>query len=123
MTYPIDSAMARTPGTGSWNGETMSSLKIALIAGIVVATVVGNLLISGLVTQRETGKTAVGLDFRGVWGPPQPLYSPILVVPSRATPASAHQYVKVAPPRLEVTANLVPQERRRGLFHATVYEA
>jgi len=123
MTYPIDSAMARTPGTGSWNGETMSSLKIALIAGIVVATVVANLLIAGLITERETRQTAVELDFMRVWGPPQHLYSPILVVPFRATPASAHQYVKVAPTRLEVTANLVPQERRRGLFHATVYEA
>ena len=33
------------------------------------------------------------------------------------------QYVKIAPARLDLAATLNPQERKRGLFHATVYDA
>ena len=33
------------------------------------------------------------------------------------------QYVKIAPARLDLSATLNPQERKRGLFHATVYDA
>jgi len=110
-------------GVGSWISETMSPQKIALIALIVFATIIPNLLISELITERETRQTTVEDEFTRVWGPAQQLYSPILVVPFRSGPLLARQYVKLAPTSLAVTANLLPQERKRGWFHATVYDA
>ena len=38
-------------------------------------------------------------------------------------PERPREYLKIAPDRLDVATNLVPQQRKRGLFHATVYDA
>ena len=62
-------------------------------------------------------------EFTRNWGPQQHVYSPVLVVPYGTAPERAREYLKIAPDRLEVVANLVPQQRKRGLFHATVYDA
>jgi len=107
----------------SWDYETMSPRKLALIAGIVVATILPNLLIFELVRERETRQTGVEQELTRVWGPVQQVYSPILVVPFRSGPLMARQYIKLAPTSLEVTANLLPQQRKRGWFQATVYDA
>ena len=62
-------------------------------------------------------------EFTRNWGPPQELRSPTLVVPYQSAPDRPRGHLKITPDRLSVTANLTPQERKRGLFHATVYDA
>ena len=44
-------------------------------------------------------------------------------MPYQSAPDRPRGYLKITPDRLSVTANLTPQERKRGLFHATVYDA
>ena len=61
-------------------------------------------------------------EFTRNWGPEQSLYSPMLVIPYQAGDRP-RQYLKIAPARLDLAAELKPQERKRGLFHATVYDA
>ena len=102
---------------------TLSLYKIALIAGLAIATVVPNMFISSLIEEREQRQSGVRQEFTRNWGPEQNLYTPTLVIPYQVGPCQQRQYVKIAPSRLDLTANLTPQERRRGLFHATVYDA
>lgn len=127
MTHsPADSRLTDAPslvGMGIWNGETLLPLKIVLIAVIVLATIIPNLFTIELITERETRQADVEHEFKRVWGPAQHLYSPILVVPFRSPRYAALQYLKLTPTNLEVAANLLPQERKRGWFHATVYNA
>jgi len=101
---------------------SLSLQKIALIAGLAIATVVPNLFISNLIEEREARQVSVKQEFTRNWGPEQSLYSPTLVIPYQAG-ERPRQYVKIAPARLDLTATLSPQERRRGLFQATVYDA
>jgi inner membrane protein len=101
---------------------SLSFSKIALIGGLAVATIVPNLLITSLVEERETRQDGVRQEFSRNWGPAQNLYSPTLVIPYQVGERQ-RQYVKIAPARLELTATLNPQQRKRGLFHATVYDA
>jgi inner membrane protein len=61
-------------------------------------------------------------EFVRNWGPAHNLYTPTLVIPYQAGDRP-RQYVKIAPARLDLAADLKPQERKRGLFHATVYDA
>ena len=61
-------------------------------------------------------------EFKRNWGPEQNLYSPMLVIPYQAG-ERPRQYVKITPARLDLAAALNPQERQRGLFQATVYDA
>jgi inner membrane protein len=101
---------------------SLSLHKIALIAGLAIATVVPNLFISNLIEERESRQAGVRQEFTRNWGPEQNLYSPMLVIPYQAGDRP-RQYVKIAPARLDLAATLNPQERRRGLFQATVYDA
>jgi inner membrane protein len=109
--------------SGSWTFEAMSPQKLGLIALIVFAAILPNAVIFGLVTERERRQASVEHEFARVWGPPQQIYSPILVVPFRSGPMLARQFVRLVPTSLSVAANLQPQDRKRGWFHATVYDA
>ena len=97
--------------------------KLVLIAGLAVATVLPNLFISNLIDEREARQAGVQKEFTRNWGPEQSVYTPVLVVPYQWAPDRARQYLKIATARLDLVANLATQERRRGLFHATVYDA
>ena len=101
---------------------SLSFSKIALIGGLAIATIVPNLLITSLVEERETRQDGVRKEFTRNWGPEQSLYSPTLVIPYRVG-ERPRQYLKIAPAQLDLAAALHPQERKRGLFHATVYDA
>ena len=101
---------------------SLSLHKIALIAGLAIATILPNLFISNLIEERETRQAGVREEFKRNWGPEQSLYTPTLVIPYQAG-ERPRQYVKITPARLDLAAALSPQERRRGLFQATVYDA
>ena len=101
---------------------SLSLYKIALIAGLAIGTILPNLFISNLIEERESRQAGVRQEFTRNWGPEQSLYSPTLVIPYQAGDRP-RQYVKIAPARLDLVAALTPQERRRGLFQATVYDA
>jgi inner membrane protein len=115
-------AQAPVPSPAPPDLTSLSFYKIALIAGIAVATVLPNLFISNLIEERETRQDGVRQELSRNWGPEQSLYSPTLVIPYQAGDRP-RQYVKIAPARLDLVAALNPQERKRGLFHATVYDA
>jgi len=127
MTHgPSVSASAEPPSDmTAWAYEIMSPLKLALIGLIVIAVIIPNLLISLLIAEREGRQTSVESEFTRVWGPSQQIYSPILVVPYQyqSGPTLARKFIRLAPTSLSVVANLQPQERKRGWFRATVYDA
>ena len=101
---------------------SLSLYKIMLIGGLAIATILPNLFITNLIEERETRQDGVRQEFTRNWGPEQNLYSPTLVIPYQAGDRP-RQYIKIAPARLDLAAALNPQERKRGLFHATVYDA
>jgi inner membrane protein len=100
---------------------SLSLHKILLVAGLAMATILPNMFISNLIEEREGRQASVKQEIARNWGPEQNLYSPILVIPHQFGDR-ARQYIKIAPTRLDLAANLTPQERRRGLFQVTVYE-
>jgi inner membrane protein len=104
-------------------GGALPLHKALLIAGLAIATVLPNMFISGLIDEREQRQAGVQKEFARNWGPEQNIYSPVLVVPYQFAPDRPRQYLKIATSRLDLVANLTPQERKRGLFHATVYDA
>jgi inner membrane protein len=104
------------------NYTSLSIYKMALIAGLAVATILPNLFISNLIDERQQRQDGVRQELARTWGPEQSLYTPTLVIPYQAGDRP-RQYVKIAPTRLDLNADLAPEERKRGLFHATVYSA
>jgi inner membrane protein len=111
-----------------WRGAAdeflASTLGRLLAIGVVMAaTTIPSWLVSGLIEEREQRQAGLLEDFKRSWGPEQVLHSPILVVPYRNHPGGPRFFLKIAPSNLKMTTQLTPEERKRGLFHATVYSA
>lgn len=100
----------------------LSLPKIAVIAALAAATILPNMLMSNLIEEREARQEGVRQEFTKSWGPEQSVYTPTLIIPYQTGGDRPRQYVKVTPARFDLVATIDPQERRRGLFHATVYD-
>lgn len=97
--------------------------KILLIAGLALATLIPGWLIEDLIAERQSRQAEVEKDLMQSWGPRQDVRTPILVVPVDTVAGQDPLYLRVAPSRLDLATSLQPEERRRGLFAATVFEA
>jgi inner membrane protein len=119
-TSPADPQRAEPVEAPSANAKLLS--KIGLIGAIAFVTVLPSMFITDLAEQREARQEGVRQEFKRNWGPEQNLHSPLLVIPYQ-TGENRREYVEIAPARFDLAANLAPQERKRGVFHATVYDA
>lgn len=99
------------------------SRKIILIGLLIAATMIGEMLVSGVIDEREDRQNSVRREFTQSWGPEQTLSGPLLVVPYVVDPDKPRQYLKIVPNKLRTTTHLSPEKRQRGVFSATVYEA
>ena len=95
--------------------------KVVIVVLLLVATLIAGWLISGVVWERQLRQSETLESFQGSWGPEQVLSGPVLVVPYQPAPDKPRLYLEIAPQTLKARTVLSPQERRRGLFHATVY--
>jgi inner membrane protein len=98
-------------------------MKLAILVALALMAAIPAYFIEGLIAERQARQAGVEDEFTGNWGPAQRLYGPILVLPYEPAPGRPRQYLAIAPAKLDLSASLAPQERRRGLFHATVYDA
>lgn len=97
--------------------------RLVHMAALLLATLVAGWLISSLIDEREQRQREVLSDFARSWGPEQQLRTPLLLVPYQSAADQPRQYLKIAPARLRADVSLTPEQRRRGLFRATVYTA
>lgn len=96
--------------------------KIVPVALLLLATLIAGWLISGVVEEREARQAETLNGFQNSWGPEQILHGPVLVIPYQWA-TGERKYLEVAPQNLKAKTILSPEERKRGLFHATVYSA
>jgi inner membrane protein len=118
-------AMLKAPAPSALTEEVFGPMvgRLVAIGLVLAATAIPSWLVSGLVAEREERQAGLLNDFKHSWGPEQELHGPILVVPYRNNPTGQLRFFKIAPNSLNMTTQLVPEERKRGLFHATVYSA
>ncbi|HEX4507336.1 MAG TPA: cell envelope integrity protein CreD [Alphaproteobacteria bacterium] len=98
--------------------------KVVIVALLLIGTLIAGWRISGVVEERQDRQAETLDGFRTSWGPEQTLRGPILVVPYQPYPGTeARYYFEITPDLLTARTVLSPMERKRGLFHATVYNA
>ncbi len=103
--------------------DTGPSTKFFMIVGLFLASLIPGIFISGLINERELRQSELIPDFTASWGPQQTVGGPILVIPYLTPVTGTRGYLKVGSEKLEATAELTTEDRRRGLFHASVYDA
>jgi len=97
--------------------------KVVIVALMLIATLIAGWSISGVVQEREARRDATLDSFRTTWGPEQVVHGPLLVVPYRLGSSRTRLYFEIAPETLKSKTVLSTAEKKRGLFHATVYGA
>lgn len=97
------------------------SVKLLQVALLLVATLIADLPISGIIGERAERQAEMQEELTRSWSPEQTVQTPILAVPYRAADGKTRGYLKIAPATLATQATLDPERKKRGLFSATVY--
>ena len=114
----------------------LPAVKLGLIGALLLLMEIPNGLVSAVISERESRQESMREDIARAWGPAQTVTGPVLVVPWQAlvparpipnTPPQPPERVtgsiQVVPRTLSATIRMQPEQRRRGLFGAVVYEA
>ena len=113
----------------------MPGVKLGMVAGLLVLLQIPLAMVQGLISERSERQAAVLADFGRGWEAVQRVAPRGVMVPYAWTNTTAPRSGTRAPKgavmggrswgvaQLHVDVRLQPEQRRRGLFHATVYEA
>ncbi len=109
-------------------GAGTMGFKLLAIGALVLALLVPQFFVAQLIAEREHRQRDVRAEIGRAWGRPQTVLGPMLVVPVRdvagpASGAAEPRSIVIPAAELTMTAALVPETRRRGLFEAVVYTA
>jgi inner membrane protein len=101
------------------------AVKIGLIGCLLLLMLIPMALVGGVIEDRERYQQTALSGFRASWGPAQSVLGPILVVPYLTNSGGRRheEYLHIAASRLNVAAQVQPELRKRGLFHAVVFGA
>jgi inner membrane protein len=128
-TAPSPSAGSPPPGRRLPTASGPAA-KAVLIGGLILLLLIPLTLVRTLIAEREARQRGVVASIGADWSGPQTLAGPILAVPYRFTRSdedgrarTVEETAWVLPETLDLTAELAPETRRRGLFEAAVYTA
>ncbi|MBK1838380.1 cell envelope integrity protein CreD [Azospirillum sp. YIM B02556] len=121
MTAPPQPSTAHSPAPMRRHGVGATQIMQKLL--ILIVTLVAGLPISGIIEEREDRQAGLRAEFANSWGPEQVVHAPLLAIPYSDPATRSRQYLKIAPEKLSTRAALTPEQRKRGLFSATVYGA
>jgi len=95
------------------------TVKMLVIGVIGLACFIASLFVFGLVEEREGRHTEAENEIGQIWGAPQTVVGPMLVVKS-ADIAIADTYI--LPSTLKIESSIEPEVRKRGIFETVIYK-
>jgi inner membrane protein len=115
---PLPRPLLPLPG---WARNPLLRKALALgLLGLLFLLPIG--LLTELVQERASRQWQVDQEIAQLWGPPQTLAGPLLLVPV-VEASGGRSVIMVLPEELTVEGALKPALRRRGLFETLVYDA
>jgi inner membrane protein len=111
------------------NSEGLSvSLKLLLIAGLILGLLIPSSMIRMLIRERKERQHETVNEINSKWANAQVLCGPIITIPyiSRHKEADriieTTEYAHFTPNELNLTGNLLPERRNRGIYNVIVYK-
>ncbi len=110
-------------------------LRLALIAILTLILLIPIALITNLITEREARRNAAVLEVSDKWGSDQIIAGAVLIIPYKAilrqfgtqdnSPVTGEnlKYIYLLPQTLNISAELTPEVRRRGIYDVVLYRA
>ena len=109
------------------NLKNSVSLRLALIAILSLLLLIPVGFIMGLISEREQHRQSVVQEVSSKWGDNPVISGPVLTVPylqyQKNTTYTTTEYACFLPEELNITANLDPHVRYRGIYEVVLYNA
>lgn len=107
-----------------------ATIKIIFIGLMVLVLLIPASMISSILRERESRRDTVVEEISGKWGNSQRITGPFFTVPYRSfykddsgKTKSAIRYLHILPDELNVSGNIDPKIRYRGIYEAVLYSA
>jgi inner membrane protein len=113
----------RGPIRGLLDYIARSSLaaRIAILAVLTLGLKIPLAMVGGVIADRQYNEHVAVESVHASWAPAQTFVGPMLLVPYSPANTTWIRAFTVLPEKLTINGKIVPEERRRGLFTATVY--
>ncbi len=105
-------------------------LKALIIAGLMVFLLIPTILINDLVKEREARQDEAFKEVSSKWAETQTLAGPFVTIPyveyikdSTGVVKKYKQYIHILPDQLNISGNISPEKRYRGIFEIVVYNS
>jgi len=106
------------------------TLKLITIIVLSLLLLIPAALIINLVDERQSRRDEAILEVTSKWGQSQTLFAPVLIVPyekyertSAKSYVTRKNYLHILPDNVEITGNVEPETKRRGIYEVVLYNA
>ncbi len=112
--------------TSFWQSTTV---KMIITGILILVMLIPAALIKGLIHERESRREEARLEIGTKWGGMQTVSGPVLAVPYRELVKTKEEVYEVRkyyyflPDRLEISGEIIPGIRYRGIFKTAVYQS
>src|SRR5512133_1532576 len=112
--------------TGFFNS---TGFKLGLIAFLTLLLLIPTSMILDLIRERQQRKAETVNEITSIWGNAQTITGPVLTIPYETIEKdgnkeySSTSYAHFLPENLSVKGTLIPEERKRGIYHVITYAA
>ena len=110
--------------------HVVSNAKLFVVGALVLLILIPLAFIHGVVEERQSYSHQAKTNIAASWGQSQAVMGPVLVVPYRLTwkdeknkSRVSQKYIYVLPKSLDITAQLTPIVRARGIYKSVLYRA
>jgi inner membrane protein len=122
-----------TRGNGlSWIRTSMT-FRVAVLAILALLLLIPLSMVQGLIREREWRKEEAQREVSSTWGGPQTLVGPVISVPydqvvrvrsgDQEELKTVRHHAHFLPDALDITMELLPEKRHRGIYDVVVYRA
>lgn len=106
------------------------NLRLLIIAFLALLLLIPSGMIGALINERQARKDEAVKEITSKWADAQTLGGPVITIPYENTwkdengkAKTTIDYIHVLPEQLQITSNLTPQVRYRGIYKAVLYNA
>jgi len=106
-----------------------ASFKLAVVAILTLLLLIPAVMIQELIREREQRRDETILEVTSKWGNAQTVCGPVLTIPYKTLEKTKDgtvaniQYLHYLPSVLDISGNIIPEERHRGIYKVIAYKA
>ncbi len=106
------------------------TFKLVVMAAMILLLLIPLSMVKNIIAERELSNQQVDKEMVEMWGDEQTLTGPVLHIPIKYTSEdkngkvySIRKWINIMPETLDISSDIKPETRKRGIFKSTVYNS